>query len=134
LETHLFDSFAKEFFTKRQFMVEHVSLQTLVEISRHPILNKRLEEVLISTEMLDRPHQDFEYSSDHTSREYLLRTGEARDMLAEAFSNLKNLRVVGLRDFNGRAGSRARDGPDAYWQSYGESYEADPALRTRDEC
>lgn len=113
-------------------MVEHVSLQALVEISRHPILSHRLEEVLISTEMLDRPHQDPDHSSDHTLREFLLRTGEARDMMAEAFSNLKNLRVVGLRDFNGSPGSRARDGPDAYWQSYGESYEADSALRCED--
>lgn len=38
----------------------------------------------------------------------------------DAFSKLKNLRVVGLRDYDGRG--RSRDGGDARWRSYGWSY------------
>lgn len=119
VEKHLFESFAKEFFTKRQFMIEHASLKTLVEISNHPILSQRLEEVLISTDMFDDAlNMDPKYSLEFTSREWLLRSGQARDMLAEAFSKLKSLRSVGLRDYN--AIGRSREGPDGLWRSYGK--------------
>lgn len=121
LEKHLFENFAKEFFTKRQFMIEHASLRTLVEISKHPILSQRLVEVLISTDMFEYPQDgDPQYSSEDTSRECLLRTGHARDMLAEAFSNLPNLRSVGLRDYT--AAGRSREGPNGRWRSYGRYY------------
>jgi hypothetical protein len=114
LEKHLFETFAREFFTKRQFMVEHVSLQALVGIANHPTLSQYLVEVLISTDRFNthptHPH--------HPSREMFFRTGEARDMLAEAFSKLSNLRVVGLRDYDGP--NRSRDGSHASWRSYGE--------------
>lgn len=37
-ETNLFESFAREFFSKRQFMVEQVSLEALVGIASHKTL------------------------------------------------------------------------------------------------
>lgn len=99
-------------------MIEHVSLKTLVEISNHPTLSLRLVEVLISTDMFNAPsNPDPQYPADDIPREWLLRTGDARDMLAEAFSKLKNLRSVGLRDYS--AAGRTRDGPAARWRSYG---------------
>ncbi|CZT14706.1 uncharacterized protein RCC_00675 [Ramularia collo-cygni] len=113
LERHMFETFAKEFFTKRQFMIQRTSLQALVDISNHPTLSERLQEVIISTDV---------FECDEIPREWLLRTGQARDMLAEAFSKLKNLRIVGLRDFNSKG--RVREGgPEALWRSYGWSKE-----------
>lgn len=38
IEAGLFDSFAKEFFSKRQFMIEQVSLEVLVGIANHKTL------------------------------------------------------------------------------------------------
>lgn len=38
VETNLFESFAREFFTKRQFMIERVSLEALVGIANHKTL------------------------------------------------------------------------------------------------
>lgn len=38
VEANLFESFAREFFTKRQFMVEKVSLEALVGIANHKTL------------------------------------------------------------------------------------------------
>lgn len=38
VETNLFESFAREFFTKRQFMLEEISLQALVGIANHKTL------------------------------------------------------------------------------------------------
>lgn len=42
IETSLFDSFAREFFTKRQFMLEQNSLEALVGIADHPTLSPYL--------------------------------------------------------------------------------------------
>lgn len=50
----------------------------------------------------------------------LLATGHARDLLVQAFSQLPNLRIVGIRDYDGRG--RWRDGPDALWRSYGWTF------------
>ncbi|KAK5119351.1 hypothetical protein LTR85_007707 [Meristemomyces frigidus] len=131
IEAVLFDSFAREFFGKRQFMIEHVSLQCLVDISNHPTLSARLAEVIIGLDVL-QTDSDSDYSSDrsraryiagHASRRVLLETGQARDMLEEAFSKLPNLRTVGLRDYAGAG--RYRDGADAVWRSYGWSYDYD---------
>lgn len=120
IEKQLFDTFADEFFTKRQFMVEHASLTTLVDIASHPTLSQRLVQVIISTEMFDMP-SFWIGPTDHISRDYLLHTGMARDLLAEAFSKLSNLKIVGLRDYN--AVGRNREGPRMQWRSYGKSHE-----------
>lgn len=42
VESNLFDSFAREFFTKRQFMIEQVSLEALVGIASHKTLSPYL--------------------------------------------------------------------------------------------
>ncbi|KAL2162960.1 hypothetical protein VTH06DRAFT_6796 [Thermothelomyces fergusii] len=130
LERSLFNSFAHEFFRKKQFMVTTDSLQTLLDISKHPTLSPVLKHVIIS---LDRPsvpsaHMwDFDLpevkerrarlelaKADHM---HLLATGGLRDMLAEAFANLANLETVDIRDFN--SPSRTRDGPGTEWTSWG---------------
>jgi hypothetical protein len=120
----LFDSFAKEFFTKRQFMVEHVSLQALVAIARHPTLSPYLNEVIISAQTLSFSNgQDWDWDSTFVPRQVLLDSGIARDMLVDAFSKLPNLRTVGLRDYDGLG--RVRDGAEARWRSYGWSFGRD---------
>ncbi|KAK0918520.1 hypothetical protein LTR91_013240 [Friedmanniomyces endolithicus] len=124
VETVLFDTFAKEFFTKRQFMIEQPSLQALIDISNHPTLSQRLVEVIISTDAINfdanqegpRGPKAF-LEKGYLRRELLLHTGQARDMLVEAFSKLPNLRSVGLRDYPGKG--RRRDGETARWRSWG---------------
>lgn len=147
IEANLFDNFASEFFTKRQFMVEHNSLEALVGIANHPGLAARLTEVLIGTQVLDgssRITAKEDFLEGRLKREMLLSSGKAHEMLAEAFSKLPNLRIVGLRDYNGAG--RIRDGHGARWRSWGwsaatHSYESSPdalfpllisALRTAD--
>ncbi|KAK1056733.1 hypothetical protein LTR74_014676 [Friedmanniomyces endolithicus] len=124
VETVLFDTFAKEFFTKRQFMIEQPSLQALIDISNHPTLSKRLMEVIISTDAFDHSSTPWGHKGQrvfldagYVTRELLLHTGQARDMLVEAFSKLPNLRTVGLRDYPGKG--RRRDGETARWRSWG---------------
>ncbi|KAK4900697.1 hypothetical protein LTR27_002413 [Elasticomyces elasticus] len=140
VEVQLFDSFAREFFTKRQFMIEHPSLQALVGIANHPVLSKHLVEVIISTDTLpssgladqDRLPRALS-SGGYMPREMLIHTGRARDLLVEAFSNLPKLRTVGLRDYDGK--DRIRDGEHAYWRSYGWRFGGDDAdLRDRHHC
>ena len=87
VESALFDSFAREFFTKRQFMIESVSLQALVDIANHPTLSLRLTEVIIGTQALP-PDPDFSlksistlYKNGYVSRDILLETGQAHNML-----------------------------------------------------
>ncbi|RMX91804.1 hypothetical protein D0868_13777 [Hortaea werneckii] len=129
IESTLFDTFAKEFFTKRQFMVEHVSLQALLDIANHPTLSKWLTQVIIGADVLhhssDIAHRSScaKYREGYLERHTLLNTGLACDMLVAAFSKLPNLQTVGLRDYyGGPSGSgRQRDGPNAKWKSYGWS-------------
>ncbi|KAK5709418.1 hypothetical protein LTR17_019817 [Elasticomyces elasticus] len=132
VEVQLFDSFAREFFTKRQFMIEHPSLQALVGIANHPVFSKHLVEVIISTDtLISSAHGNQDLlpralsAEGYMHREVLIHTGHARDMLVEAFSKLPNLRTVGLRDYDGK--DRIRDGHHAYWRSYGWTYGRDEA-------
>ncbi|KAK3072743.1 hypothetical protein LTR53_006236 [Teratosphaeriaceae sp. CCFEE 6253] len=129
IETALFNSFAKEFFTKRQFTIEHPSLHVLVGIANHPTLSKWLKEVIISVDALQHSSYDHDMAippitsydeAGFAFRETFIHTGQARDMLVEAFSKLPNLRTVGLRDYDGRG--RDRDGEDACWRSAGWSF------------
>lgn len=117
-------TFIKEFFTKKQFMITDGSLQALIDIS-----NSRLGPCLRFLQIgLDRfPENAARGSADQArgARAYqlsgnqftLLSTGHHRDMLVEAFRNLKNLEDVVIRDFN--SAKRLRDGPNARWNSYG---------------
>lgn len=130
VESVLFDTFAKEFFSKRQFMLEDVSLQVLVAIAKHPTLSRWLSHVIIGAEAF---RHDPDYSDDvskarylagHVERSTLVATGQACDMLTEAFSKLPHLQTVGLRDYAGGAqgSGRERDGPGSTWKSYGWSF------------
>lgn len=120
VEAHLFATFAKEFFTKRQFMLEEHSLQALVDIANHPTLSKYLSYVIIASQQLnDIGTRSFRHNTRQASPQTLLWTGGTLDMLVEAFTKLDNLRTVGLRDYAGA--DRLRDGPHMRWRSYGWS-------------
>lgn len=49
VEKSLFEWFSNEFFTKKQFMLTHESLQTLIDISKHVSFSKKLTHVIIAT-------------------------------------------------------------------------------------
>ncbi|KAF2279989.1 uncharacterized protein EI97DRAFT_429746 [Westerdykella ornata] len=127
IERSLFDSFAKEFFSKRQFMLTRPSLQALVDISKHPNLSKELRHVIIGLEKYRGGLQPtFDFPDDSAYKKYqdgfidqtvFLDLGLARDFLSEAFKNLPNLETVGIRNYSARG--RWREGPDALWRSYG---------------
>ncbi|KAK1087036.1 hypothetical protein LTR48_002995 [Friedmanniomyces endolithicus] len=139
VETVLFDTFAKEFFSKRQFMIEQPSLQALIDISNHPTLSKRLTEVIISTDAFDHSSTPWGHKGQrvfleagYVTRELLLHTGQARDMLVEAFSKLPNLRTVGLRDYAGKG--RRRDGEAARWRSWGWNWSGENTAENGGYC
>lgn len=102
IESTLFDTFAKEFFTKRQFMIEHNSLQALLDIANHPTLSKWLTQVIIGADVLRRSpdiarrSSCVHYRTGFLERQTLLNTGLACEMLVEAFSKLPNLQTVGV--------------------------------------
>ncbi|KAF2711879.1 hypothetical protein K504DRAFT_351583, partial [Pleomassaria siparia CBS 279.74] len=126
LERTLFDSFAKEFFTKKQFMLTTPSLSALVDISKHKELSKHLKHVIIGLEQY--PTLDsgvYSGPMDHTRRQRcfdgqadqisLTQNGGDRAMLADAFRHLTHLETLGIRDYNNRHRPRER----ARWNSYG---------------
>lgn len=124
VEKSLYSWFADEFFTKKQFMLTHKSLQTLIDISRHETLSKHLTHVIIATNIYAAfpytfrlPDQAANWTQGFYDQQSLMSTGYDRDMLTEAFENLENLQVVGIRDFN--ANNRRRDGNNASWSSWG---------------
>lgn len=126
IEQLLFDNFAKEFFSKKQFMLSYPSLQALVNISKHSGLCKYLRHVIISTEtycLTDlhnlMPDTDFFrcYVRGYHEQCQLTTTGIDCDMLSEAFGNLYNLETLELRDYISQH-RRPRDGK-AQWKSYG---------------
>jgi hypothetical protein len=116
----MFSCFASEFFSKRQFMLEEHSLEALIHIANHPNLCKYLKYVIISAEKVNREESiDKLRRLGYKDANTLIWTGQARDMLVEAFQKLPNLQTVGVRDYSGRG--RYRDGEDARWRSYGWS-------------
>lgn len=124
LEQALFDTFAAEFFAKKQFMLSTFSLQALVDISKHPALSKVVKHVVIGLEQFHNtiiyPDPDGskleKYRKGQADQFVLLATGHDREMLSEAFRNLPNLETVGIRDYS--AVGRVRD-QDQKWRSYG---------------
>jgi hypothetical protein len=122
VEKSLYEWFSKEFFTKKQFMLTHESLQALVDISKHPSFSQKLTHVIIATNnYVDEPMRfinedaSARYIQGYEDQAILLATGIDRDMLTEAFMRLKNLQTVGIRDFNNH--KRSRDGIN--WTSWG---------------
>lgn len=128
VEAALLTSFAREFFTKRQFIFTRFSLQALVDISKSRF-STTLKHLIFDIEQFSL--QRWESRSGHVIAQdraranslmkahvehmAFLNTGEDLELLSEAFGNLKNLEIVGMRDFNSR--SRTRDWPDVEWKS-----------------
>jgi hypothetical protein len=119
----LFDTFAKEFFTKKQFMCTTASLQTLVNISKHETLKKFLKHCIVGLESYDATRHN-PAANDVQRKAFrlgladqfaLMSSGRDRDLLATAFRQLPNLETVGIRDYE--ADGRERDG--SCWRSYG---------------
>ncbi|KAF1835860.1 hypothetical protein BDW02DRAFT_267203 [Decorospora gaudefroyi] len=124
VEKSLYEWFSKEFFTKKQFMLTHKSLQALIDISRHASFSKKLTHVIIATDMYEHVPLRFRdedsatrYVTGYEEQKTLLSLGMDREMLTEAFQRLENLTTVGIRDFN--AHNRFRDGKG--WTSWGST-------------
>ncbi|KAF6810425.1 F-box domain-containing protein [Colletotrichum sojae] len=124
IEQSLFNTFMREFFTKRQFMLTENSLQALVGISKSR-LSDCLDHVIIGLNHFPRqyfsPGQEVRanrYRKAHADHLTLVYSGQDVAMLTEAFRNLKNLHTVGIRDYNSRERQK-RDGTHASWSSYG---------------
>ncbi|KAK0619501.1 hypothetical protein B0T14DRAFT_496232 [Immersiella caudata] len=127
IERSLFHFFSHEFFRKKQFMVSNFSLQTLIDISKHPTLSPVLTHIIIATDTLPqrsaidtgtRADSDRALLADYfASLNWLANAGILREILAEAFGNLRNLQTIDIRDFNAR--NRNRDGTGTEWRSYG---------------
>ncbi|EUC40347.1 hypothetical protein COCMIDRAFT_9763 [Bipolaris oryzae ATCC 44560] len=121
-EKSLYEWFSQEFFTKKQFMLTHTSLQALVDISKHASFSKKLTHVIIATNVYEEIPLRFrdeeaaaKYIQGYEEQKALLSTGVDREMLSEAFSRLENLQTVGIRDFD--SNKRTRDGKS--WSSWG---------------
>lgn len=88
----------------RQFMVEEPSLQALIDISNHPTLSKRLTEVILSTakyEEAEYVHSTTAqrlYMRGQTNNNILVSSGQARDMLLEAFNNVSLEIILGFHN------------------------------------
>lgn len=118
-------------------MITQLSLQTLLDISRHPTLSSCIKHLIIGLDHLKaaKPQtlptlQEYErFRIALASQDRLLDTGAAVDLLAEALANLSRLETVDIRDFN--SASRYRDTNDTRaraasarvpeWRSYGHS-------------
>jgi hypothetical protein len=115
-------------------MFTEFSLQALVDISKSR-MSSRLGHVIIGLERPSMnqygaspaPNQqpDIYVKSNRFRQEYidhmaLLATNQDIEMLAEAFSKLPNLEIVGIRDFYSR--SRNRDFPNNQWKSMSISF------------
>ncbi|KAF2154511.1 hypothetical protein K461DRAFT_310966 [Myriangium duriaei CBS 260.36] len=131
VENKLLNYWSNAFFTKRQFMIDRFSLQTLVNISEHPILSKSLKHLVIglndltriATYRLTSANEFRQALSAVRAQQALLDTGEAIELLSKAVGKLPSLETVGIRDFD--SPTRYRDSvqgaPTACWRSYGAS-------------
>lgn len=121
-EKSLYEWFSQEFFSKKQFMLTHTSLQALIDISKHASFSKKLTHVIIATNVYEEIPLRFRdeeaaarYIQGYQEQKALLSTGVDREMLSEAFSRLKNLQTVGIRDFDSNKRTRDRKS----WSSWG---------------
>ncbi|KAK0116493.1 hypothetical protein ONS95_013506 [Cadophora gregata] len=144
IEDQLHIAFAKEFFSKRQFMFTEFSLQALVDISKSRFASS-LKHVIFGLEQpgtqgsnpLPPNPQQWSISAlalrnrlttDWFQHASFLDTGRHVELLAEAFSALPHLDIVGMRDFNSQ--SRFRDAPNVSWNSYGtRTYQLETGMR-----
>ncbi|KAK6841958.1 hypothetical protein PG990_006053 [Apiospora arundinis] len=130
IEASLHSSFAKEYFSKRQFILTEFSLQALVGISNSKFA-PYLSHVILAAErpVWGRPHltptvdntveatRRLRMRQEYASHIGLISLSQDLELLAEAFGNLPNLQTIGMRDFNSR--TRFRDHPQIEWRSYG---------------
>jgi hypothetical protein len=107
-------------------MLSTFSLDVLIKISKHAALAPFVQHVIVG---LDQYNQNglghnhvwstvaqFEaWWVGSADQQTLMSSGRDRQMLAEAFRNLPNLKTVGIRDYDARG--RTRD--DEHWHSYG---------------
>ncbi|KAI3392868.1 hypothetical protein diail_5043 [Diaporthe ilicicola] len=108
-----FSFWAKTYFSKRQFMVDLYSLQTLLEITRHRELSKVLTHLIIGVDEINghdtlktihfhfqnnpRLPAVFDYWQTAVSAQHtLLVNGSAIALLSEAMTNLPNLKTIGI--------------------------------------
>ncbi|KAL2272320.1 hypothetical protein FJTKL_06947 [Diaporthe vaccinii] len=109
-----FPFWSRSYFRTRQFMIDAYSLQTLVDISRHPQLSRVLTHLVIGVDEIDtkdtlayiraskarNPHNRpslFQYWRDAASaQQALLNTGRAIDLLSSAMAHLPNLDKVSV--------------------------------------
>lgn len=135
LEASFFKPFAREFFTKRQFMLTEFSLQALVDISKsrfadylsHLIIGLERLRLLSSDPSGQRPQllvystrgeeKYNKYCEAYLDQQLLHSTGQDLELLVQALENLPNLVSIGMRDWNAKY--RHRDGQYAEWRSYG---------------
>ncbi|RYP69033.1 hypothetical protein DL771_006359 [Monosporascus sp. 5C6A] len=131
LEASFFNAFAKEFFSKRQFMFTEFSLQALVGISRSRLapclkyliisVERPTSSALVEPDETVRNTGQYEkfsrFKEEFMSHQSLKSTGRDFELLAEALQNLSGVRTVGVRDYS--SNGRFRDGAGALWSSYG---------------
>jgi hypothetical protein len=132
LEASLFRSFAREFFSKRQFILIEFSIRVLVDIAKSrlgPSLTHLIihlghprpvtkDDASISGLFLfsgNRPVAQNRYLAESLNHDDFITTGLDVEMLSEAVRHLPNLETIGMRDFNSR--NRSRDNTE--WKSYG---------------
>jgi hypothetical protein len=133
VEKKVWDSFAKEFFTRKQFMLTRPSLQALIDISNHDSLKGYLKKVIIGTNLV--PHltklplaafyarflRDVDSDTVSWVREqfldqlYLVNHGLDTRMLEEALSNLPTCQEIEIRDSYSPSRGRGTE----RWNSYG---------------
>ncbi|KAI1374734.1 hypothetical protein F4677DRAFT_424588 [Hypoxylon crocopeplum] len=120
-ETFLFESFSEEFFSDRRFMVTEYSLGSLLSISKHPQLSKRLSKLTIGLDRLYSSdalpsfvRQDWDPDRTHVKKgmepdkleefsveqNWLLSSGRLQLLLKEVLDNLPNVVELSLRDAN----------------------------------
>ncbi|KAI2606818.1 uncharacterized protein GGS25DRAFT_522339 [Hypoxylon fragiforme] len=133
IEASFYKSFAKEFFTKRQFMITPFSLEALVDISKSRFASS-VKYLIISLErppaathinsLSPPPFTDLDGAlsfnkmrQEKSLHQSLVSSGEDSMLLTEALQGLTNLETVGLRDF--ASSGRWREGLDHNWQTYG---------------
>ncbi len=118
----LFNSFSREFFRKKQFMLSDRSLQALVDIAHHPTLSPCLRHLIIGLDRFEytghcrfsTPARALAYRAAAAEQFHLVTTGQAVSGLATALAALQNLETVDIRDFSSATASAT--GPGALAQ------------------
>ncbi|KAI1501839.1 hypothetical protein F5X99DRAFT_381163 [Biscogniauxia marginata] len=147
VEIYLFDSFCKEFFAERRFMITFDSLKTLIDISKHPRLSGCLSHLTIGLDRFNSSDAlpqfvDIWDSVTSTARAMppvkdginahkleavmveqncLISSGQFQLMLGEALSNIESLEELSLRDSNA-VRRTTRPGSNPLFVSYGAAH------------